>query len=60
MTDIVQILREMQQEEDCPMLVHWRFLRLSERSPGFALNWQPPASTRHAEGKTRRMFRLSQ
>ena len=38
----------------------WRFLRLSERSPGFALNWQPPASTRHAEGKTRRMFRLSQ
>ena len=25
MTDIVQILREMQQEEDCPMLVHMAF-----------------------------------
>ena len=25
MTDIVQILREMQQEEDCPMLVHIAF-----------------------------------
>ena len=25
MTDIVKILREMQQEEDCPMLVHMAF-----------------------------------
>ena len=25
MADIVQILREMQQEEDCPMLVHMAF-----------------------------------
>ena len=25
MTDIVQILKEMQQEEDCPMLVHMAF-----------------------------------
>ena len=31
MTDIVQILREMQQEEDCPMLVHMAFSAL-ERS----------------------------
>ena len=25
MADIVQILKEMQQEEDCPMLVHMAF-----------------------------------
>ena len=25
MADIVQILREMQQEEDCPMMVHMAF-----------------------------------
>ena len=34
MADIVQILREMQQEEDCPMLVHQLARETSAFRPG--------------------------
>ena len=54
MTDIVQILKEMQQEEDCPMLVHMAFSEAISEITRLRAELAQPSSTSHAGGKTRR------